>query len=64
MLCECGEKIAPRRAELGYATCLACGDRQAHAVRWTVVNGHKSSFFVVSNRDELRQLNPKRIGER
>lgn len=27
---ECGEGYNPRRKELGYSTCLSCGDAEAH----------------------------------
>jgi len=60
---SCGDTYPPRRAELGYNTCLACGDFAAREVKWTVVPMHKGSHVVVTNPDELRQLNPKRIGE-
>lgn len=29
MLCICGESINPKRVELGYTTCLNCGERDA-----------------------------------
>jgi len=60
--CKCGEPIAIGRARLGYMTCLPCGDREARKMRWPVVSGHKSSFFVVTNPEDLQQLNPKRVG--
>ena len=28
---ECGEEYHPKRYELGYSTCLECGDRSARA---------------------------------
>lgn len=58
--CKCGDDIAIKRARLGYMTCLPCGDREARKMRWPVVSGHKSGFFI-ANREELRQLNPKRV---
>jgi len=27
--CDCGEEIAPRRWDLGYRTCLECGEQEA-----------------------------------
>lgn len=33
MCLECGEKYHPRRKQLGYTTCLRCGD--AHAQKLT-----------------------------
>jgi len=58
--CGCGGTIAPERYKLGYRVCLECGDWVAKQRKWTVVNGHKSSFFVVSDLNDLKGLNPKR----
>ena len=60
---SCGDTYPPRRAELGYNTCLARGDFAARAVKFTVAPLNKSNYVLITNRDELRQLNPKRIGE-
>lgn len=60
---SCGDTFPPRRAELGYNTCLACGDFAAREVRWTVVPLNKGNYVPVTNREELKMLNPKRIGE-
>lgn len=57
MRCHCGDKINPRRVALGYQTCPVCGDREAKAVKFCVVNLHKSNYVMVSNRDELKGLN-------
>ena len=32
MLCSCGNRIPPARAELGYRVCLLCGEKSAKAV--------------------------------
>lgn len=60
---SCGDTFPPRRAALGYNTCLACGDFAAREVKWTVVPMAKSNYVVVTDRRELSMLNPKRIGE-
>jgi hypothetical protein len=59
---ECGADFPPRRAELGYNTCLPCGDRKAVAARsaWCVAPVHKSNYVLISNPADLRGLNPKR----
>ena len=48
--CNCGDKIAPRRAELGYRLCLPCGEEHARAERtsWCVLTPHKQGamFFT------------------
>lgn len=57
---SCGDTFPPRRAELGYNTCLSCGDFAAREVKWTVAPLNKSNYVLITNRDELSQLNPKR----
>lgn len=60
---SCGEAYSPRRASLGYTTCLECGDKQARMVTWCTAPLNKSNYVVISNREELKMLNPKRTGE-
>jgi len=63
-LCRlCEGVIPPRRASLGYALCLTCGDRLARKTVRTVVPMHKSNYFLVTQPSQLRELNPKRIGD-
>lgn len=61
--CKCGDEINPRRAALGYTTCLLCGDYLARQVTFCTVPLNKSNYVVVSNPAELKQLNPKRSGD-
>jgi predicted nucleic acid-binding Zn-ribbon protein len=62
--CDCGEIYPTKRKELGYRTCLACGDSAAKQVKWTVTIPYsKGAYQVVSNREELKATNPKRTGE-
>ena len=56
----CGYDVDERRATLGYASCLECGERDARKVRHTIVPMNKSNYVVVTDRSLLRQLNPKR----
>jgi len=58
--CKCGGTIPAGRWDIGFELCLECGDWVASQKKWTVVNGHKSSFFVVSDLQDLKGLNPKR----
>ena len=58
---QCGELIAAKRVELGYAVCLPCGERAARNVRHTIVPMSKSNYIVVADRGLLSQLNPKRV---
>ena len=60
---DCGDSFAIPRYNLGYRTCLSCGDKQARAVTFCTVPMNKSNYVVVSNPTELKQLNPKRVGE-
>ncbi len=56
----CGEAFALKRREIGYLVCLKCGDTQAHEVKHCVVPIDKSSYMLVTDRNTLKQLNPKR----
>lgn len=60
---SCGDTFPPKRHALGYNTCLSCGDFAAREVRFTVVPMAKSNYVMVTNMEELKMLNPKRIGE-
>ena len=53
----CGNGVDPRRYQLGFNTCLECGERNAKRVRHTVVPMHKSNYTVVTDRDLLQWLN-------
>ena len=53
---QCSEWVLPRRAELGYPTCLDCGQIAAKRVRHTIVPMHKSNYIVVSDLSLLAQL--------
>jgi len=57
MCTNCGDQYSDRRLDLGYNTCMPCGDHVAQTIRFTVVNGHKSNYMVVSNLDDLKGLN-------
>ncbi len=59
----CGDTYPPRRFALGYNTCLACGDFSAREVKWTVAPLNKSNYVLITNREDLKGLNPKRVGE-
>ena len=60
---ECDGVVPARRAALGYTICLACGERAARSARatWAVAPaGHKQGYTRITNRADLRQMNPKR----
>lgn len=52
---QCGDPVGDGRHALGYKLCLPCGDQRARQVKHCTIH--------VSNPDDLKQLNPKRIGE-
>ena len=60
---DCGDTFSIRRMELGYRLCLNCGEREARGVKRCTVPLHKQGYTLVTNRSELKQLNPKRIGD-
>lgn len=56
----CGtEQIASARYQLGYRTCLKCGEVSAGKRKFTVVPMHKSNYVVISNKKELKGINNK-----
>ena len=57
---ECGDKIHPKRAALGYKVCISCGDKAAAKERstWTIVPaGHKQGYTRVTDRRYLSDVN-------
>jgi len=59
---KCGDHILQARYKLGYKTCLACGDKQAKAVRHTIVPMPKSNYIVVTDPALLVGLNSSHKG--
>lgn len=61
-ICTCcyAVRVEPQRAKAIRPTCAACGEQLAKQVRHTIAPINKSNYMLISNRDELRQLNPKR----
>lgn len=57
---KCGDDVPSGRILLGYRTCLSCGDAEARTVSWAAVPLAKSNYILVTNLEELKQLNPKR----
>lgn len=56
----CGDTFKWARFELGYKLCLDCGDDAAHKVKHTVANFSKSNYMLITDHEQLKQLNPKR----
>lgn len=56
---QCGAHLNPVRYDLGYTTCMPCGERVARKRRHTIVPMHKSNYIVVTNREDLKGINNK-----
>lgn len=61
MECACGNEIIPpeRYTELGYETCLTCGEIEAKQRKFTVAPMHKSNYMLITNMADLKGLNNK-----
>ena len=61
-ICTCcyAVRVEPQRARALRPTCIACGEMIAQRVKHTVAPINKSSYMLISNTEELKQLNPKR----
>jgi hypothetical protein len=57
----CGDTYPHKRRQLGYQTCLACGEEAAIAMRtsWCIVPLPKQGYTRVNKKDELKHLNQK-----
>ena len=60
---NCGEQFSNRRLDLGYRTCMPCGDDVARTIRWLAAPINKSNYVLISDLNDLKGLNPKRMGE-
>jgi hypothetical protein len=61
MDCECGLEIPIGRLDLGYTTCLKCGDKVAKNVKHIVqIPYSKGAYQYIHNPQELCFTNPKR----
>lgn len=57
----CGEYLSAGRWQLGYKSCLLCGEEQARQERmsWCVAPMHKSNYVLITNKADLTGLNNK-----
>jgi hypothetical protein len=51
------------RVKLGYRTCLSCGEASARKVTYPSAPINKSNYMLITHPSQLKQLNPKRIGD-
>jgi transposase-like protein len=61
-ICTCcyAVRVEPHRAKARRPTCMDCGETLARMVQHTIAPINKSSYMLISNTEELKQLNPKR----
>ena len=57
----CGEEYNPKRKQLGYSTCLVCGDKEAkksiaHKKKCTAPLFNKGGYQYVSNRETAKWI--------
>jgi predicted nucleic acid-binding Zn ribbon protein len=58
----CGDDVEYGRWALSYRTCLPCGDKDARAVKHTVVPMPKSNYILVTDMALLKGLNSSHKG--
>lgn len=56
----CGDAFPLARYNLKYRVCMACATKQPPPTR-TVVNLHKSNAVLITDMNDLKDLNPKYI---
>ena len=54
---RCGDEVKPERYELGYHTCLSCGEHEARSYKHCIVPMPKSNYIVVTDLELLKGLN-------
>jgi ribosomal protein L37AE/L43A len=54
---RCGDEVEQKRYDLGYHTCLLCGEEEARQYKHTIVPMPKSNYIVVTDMALLIGLN-------
>jgi hypothetical protein len=54
-----GGYVPLKRWQLGYTTCLQCGDVRAKARKFTVAPMHKSNYMLFTDMNDLKGINNK-----
>ena len=59
---RCGADIEPPQRQTVSSLCVKCADKKAVEARmgWCVAGINKSNLMLITNRETLKQLNPKR----
>jgi hypothetical protein len=59
-VCRCGEEIVQGRVDLGYTTCLDCGEAKAKERKFTVAIPYgKGAYQLIYNPADLFNTNQK-----
>lgn len=53
-------RVEPQRRAMARPTCMACGEKIAKQVKFTVAPMNKSNYMLLTDPEMLKQLNPKR----
>lgn len=56
---NCSDDVNPLRWNLGFKTCLACGEALARTFKHCIVPMHKSNYVPVYNLNDLVGINSK-----
>lgn len=56
---RCQAPLNRHRYEIGYTTCMPCGEKLARTKRHTIVPMHKSNYIVITDRNDLKGINNK-----
>lgn len=56
---QCGDAYPLARRNLGYRTCLPCGDAQAKQVQFTVMPAYSKGAYQLISRSDVAHTNPK-----
>ncbi len=56
---DCGDAYPSARKQLGWLTCLICGELAAKLVKHCIVPMHKSNYVPVTNLEDLKGINSK-----
>lgn len=59
---KCRGEVLPMHILAGHKLCVSCRDKRAIQARasWCVAPMNKSNYILITNPEELKQLNPKR----
>ena len=57
---QCGETYPLARHNLGYRTCLECGEAAARLVKFTVIPAYSKGAYQVVSKQDVANTNPKR----